>query len=409
MPRIFSDMQDVFWRNCNHRWNIKTGATRSGKTYMDYFLIARRIRETHGKEGIRVLLGNTRSTLERNIIDPMRDLFGDQLIGTLRQNNTIEMFGEKVYALGADKITQVDKLRGAGIVYCYGDEITTWNKEVFEMLKSRLSLPDSRFDGTCNPDSPNHWFKEFLDKAETGSGDDRPDIYQQNYQIYDNPYLTPKFVHDLEIEYRGTIYYDRYILGKWTLAEGLVYDCYNPAADAIDEVPEALTGRRYVSVDYGTQNPTVFLLWEKGKSGTWYLTDEYYYSGRDSERQKTDREYLTDFQAFLSGRDIRAAIPDPSAASFIAELRQAGFRVIKARNDVLDGIRFTASQLNLGKIKILKRCEHTLKEFGAYRWDTKRMDVDAPIKENDHCMDAMRYFVFTILKRKRMRATVRGV
>lgn len=406
---MLSPKQQDFWKQCNHRWNIKTGATRSGKTYMDYYLIAKRIRATHGKEGIRVLLGNTRSTLERNIIDPMRDIYGDQLIGTLRQNNTIEMFGEKVYALGADKITQVDKLRGAGFIYCYGDEITTWNKEVFEMLKSRLSLPESTFDGTCNPDSPNHWFKSFLDRGELDDDSERPDIYQQNYQIYDNPFLTPKFIHDLEIEYKGTIYYDRFILGKWTLAEGLVYDCYNPETDAIEEVPEELTGRRYVSVDYGTQNPTVFQMWEKGVSGSWYLTDEYYYSGRDSERQKTDYEYVDDFRRFVGNRKIKCVIVDPSAASFIVALKRAGFHVRHAKNDVLDGIRFTASQLNLGKIKILKRCKHTLEEFGAYRWDTKKTDVDAPIKENDHCMDAMRYFVFTILKRKKRRATVRGV
>ena len=138
---MLSTKQREFWDNCHHRWNIKTGATRSGKTYMDYYLIAKRILATKGKQGIRMLLGNTRSTLERNIIDPMREMFGPSCIGIVRQNNTVDMFGEKVYALGADKVTQVDKLRGSGIIYCYGDEITTWNKEVFEMLKSRLSLP----------------------------------------------------------------------------------------------------------------------------------------------------------------------------------------------------------------------------------------------------------------------------
>ena len=194
-----SKMQNEFWRNCTHRWNIKEGATRSGKTYMDYFLIAKRLRATHGKAGLRVLIGNTRSTLERNIIDPMREIYGTELIGTLRQNNTLDMFGEKVYALGADKVSQVAKLQGSGMIYCYGDEITTWNKDVFEMLKSRLSFPDSIFDGTCNPDSPNHWFKAFLDSANNPDPDKRPDIYCQSYQIYDNPFLTPEFIHNLEL------------------------------------------------------------------------------------------------------------------------------------------------------------------------------------------------------------------
>lgn len=398
---LLTAKQSEFWRDCNHRWNIKEGATRSGKTYMDYYLIARRLRAVHGKPGIRVLLGNTRSTLERNIIDPMRDLYGDRLIGALHQNNTIEMFGEKVYALGADKITQVDKLRGAGIVYCYGDEVTTWNQEVFQMLKSRLSLPDSVFDGTCNPDTPNHWFRKFLDSD--------ADIYRQSYQIYDNHFLPPEFVRNLEIEYQGTVYFDRFILGKWTLAQGLVYDFFNPSADAISNVGEPLTGVRYVSVDYGTKNPSVFLMWEKGRSGTWYLTDEYYYSGRDSERQKTDNEYVADFEKFISNRNIRAVIIDPSAASFIVALKQQGYRVKKAKNDVLDGIRFTASQLNTGKIRILKSAEKTLDEFSSYCWDEKKTDTDTPIKQNDHCMDAMRYFAYTALKKRKRKVTVRAV
>lgn len=387
---ILSPKQQEFWRHCSHRWNIKQGATRSGKTYMDYYLIAKRIRETHGKEGVRVLLGHTRSTLERNIIDPMRSIYGERLIGSIRQNNTLEMFGEKIYALGADKITQADKLRGAGFIYCYGDEIATWNEEVFQMVKSRLSFPDSRFDGTCNPDAPNHWFKQFLDSD--------ADIYQQAYQIYDNPFLDPGVVRDLELEYRGTVYYDRYILGKWTLAEGLVYDCFTPERNVIPELLEPLTGRRYVSVDYGTQNPTVFLLWEEGASGRWYLTDEYYYCGRSSQRQKTDREYLRDFRNFVGEAEFIAAVVDPSAASFIAELRKAGYTVIKAKNDLLDGIRFTASLLNQNRIMILNRCENTIDEFQAYRWNTKKTDRDEPIKENDHCMDALRYFAYTIIR-----------
>lgn len=383
-----SKMQSKFWLECNHRWNIKEGATRSGKTYMDYFLIARRIRATHGKEGLRVLIGNTRSTLERNIIDPMREIWGGDLIGTLRQNNTIDMFGEKVYALGADKVSQVTKLQGSGMIYCYGDEVTTWNPEVFQMLKSRLSFPDSVFDGTCNPDNPNHWFKEFLDSD--------ADIYRQSYQIYDNPFLTDEFIKNLEIEYGGTVYFNRFILGQWALANGLIYQCFNPETDLIDEVPEPLTGHCYVSCDYGTQNPCVFLMWEEGISGTWYLTDEYYYCGRDELRTKTDQEYVSDYAWFIQGKNVESIIVDPSAASFITALERDGVRVIPAINDVLDGIRYTMSRINLKKIRVLSRCTNTIKEFQAYSWDD-RFQVDTPIKENDHAMDAMRYFCYTIL------------
>lgn len=379
-----SKMQNDFWHNCTHRWNIKEGATRSGKTYMDYYLIARRLRESHNKQGLRVLIGNTRSTLERNIIDPMRDIWGEKLIGSInQQNNTLNMFGEKVYALGADKRNQVDKIRGSGFIYCYGDEVTTWSEEVFEMLKSRLSFEESVFDGTCNPDSPRHWFRKFLNSD--------ADIYKQSYTIYDNPFLPEVVKRNLEIEYQGTVYFDRYILGKWTLAEGLIYKCYDPERDPIEKVPEPLTGLRCIACDYGTSNPCVFLLFEKGLSGTWYLTEEYYYSGRDEMIQKSDEDYCNDFIKFVNGRDIARIIVDPSAASFITALRQRGFEIAQADNAVLTGIRNVITMLNNGSLKILSKCTHTLDEIGAYRWNPKS-ETDEPIKEDDHCCDCMRYF-----------------
>lgn len=388
-----SKMQKEFWRKCNHRWNIKEGATRSGKTYLDYFQIARRLRALHGKEGLRVILGNTRGTVQRNIIDRMREIWGKEVIGEIKQSdNSVMMFGEKVYALGADKVSHVKSLQGAGFLYCYGDEITTWNEEVFNMVKSRLSYPDSVFDGTCNPDNPNHWFKKFLDS--------KADIYKQSYQIYDNPFLTKDFIKNLELEYEGTVYFNRFILGQWALAEGLIYQCFNKETDAIEKIEEPLNGKCFVSCDYGTQNPCVFLLWEQGKSGTWYLTDEYYYSGRDSQRTKTDQEYVNDFFQFTKDKLVRSVIVDPSAASFITALRQAGIRVKPAINDVVDGIRHTMGCINTGKIKVLSHCKDTISEFQSYSWDPKFAE-DKPIKENDHAMDALRYFCYTILRERR--------
>lgn len=380
-------MQNEFLRNANHRWNIKEGATRSGKTYMDYYLIAKRIRETENR-GLIAMIGCTRSTLERNIIEPMRNIWGDQMIGR-GGSNTIMMFGKRVHVLGADKISQVAKLQGSGLEYCYGDEITTWNPEVFQMLKSRLSFKNSKFDGTCNPDSPNHWFRKFLDSD--------ADIYRQSYQIYDNPTLDPTFVRELEKEYSGTVYFKRFILGEWALAEGLVYQNFSPEDDAIDSIPEPLTGDRYVSVDYGTRNPCVFLLWEQGQSGTWYCSKEYYYNGREEIHQKSDEEYADDFEEFIRGKNIHGAIIDPSATSFIVALSNRGIRTTEASNRVLDGIRFTISALNHEKIKILKCCEKMLDEFSTYSWDNDK-SFDVVIKANDHAMDAMRYFCFTILR-----------
>lgn len=210
----FSLKQREFLQNCNRRWNIKTGATRSGKTFLDYTVIPKRILKCRG-DGLIVLLGNTKGTLERNILEPMRVLWSPRLVGQISSNNTVSIFGRKCYALGADKISQVSKLQGAAFEYCYGDEITTWHEDVFQMLKSRLSCENSCFDGTCNPDNPNHWFKRFLDSD--------ADIYQQAYTIDDNPFLDPVFVDALKREYAGTVYYNRFILGEWAAAEGIIY------------------------------------------------------------------------------------------------------------------------------------------------------------------------------------------
>lgn len=195
----------------------RLGATRSGKTYMDYYVIPKRIRAVKGLDGLIVILGHTKSTIQRNIIEPLQNIWGTALVSDIKADNTALMFGEKVHCLGADKVTRVDVIRGSSIKYCYGDEIVTWHPDVFNMLKSRLDKPYSRFDGTCNPDNPNHWFYKFC-YSENGI-----DKYIQEYSIYDNPFLDEAFVKNLEAEYRGTVYFDRYILGHWTIAEGLIY------------------------------------------------------------------------------------------------------------------------------------------------------------------------------------------
>lgn len=211
-----SDKQKEWIRNANQRYNIKTGATRSGKTYLDIlYTIPSRIRERHGKDGLNVILGVTNSTIERNILQPLRELYGDSLVGMINSHNIAKLFGEDVYCLGAEKISQVSKIRGASIKYCYCDELAEYNQEVFELLKSRLDKEYSCLDGTLNPESPNHWLKQFLDSD--------VDIYNQTYTIFDNPFLPKKFVDNLCKEYEGTVYYNRYILGQWCNAEGLIY------------------------------------------------------------------------------------------------------------------------------------------------------------------------------------------
>lgn len=208
--------QNEYIRNATHRWNIKTGAVRSGKSYVDTtYTIPARIRERIGKPGLTVIFGVSRDTIERNVLQPMREIYGSGLVGTINNRNMARVCGEDAYCLGAEKVSQVAKVQGSSIKYAYGDEVAKWNREVFEMLKSRLDKPYSCFDGACNPENPTHWLKEFIDSD--------IDIYVQKYEIFDNIYLPKEYVENLCKEYEGTVYYDRLIRGLWKRAEGAIY------------------------------------------------------------------------------------------------------------------------------------------------------------------------------------------
>ena len=385
---LLSTKQREFVIEANHRWNFKGGATRSGKTYLDFrWIIPIRIRERVGKDGLAVILGVTKSTIERNVLEPMRNLYGDTLVGTISSDNTVWIFGEKCYCLGAEKVSQVSKIRGASIKYCYGDEVADWSEEVFELLKSRLDKEYSCFDGTFNPQYPGHWLKQFLDSD--------ADIFSQTYTIDDNPFLPESFKENLKKEYAGTVFYDRYIRGLWVLAEGLVYPQFGDHC-ITDEEPKA--GRYYISVDYGTLNPFSAGLYCVTKQGAVRM-NEYYHSGRDTKAQKTDEEYYEELKKLAEGYNVDYVIVDPSAASFITTIfRHGQFRVVKANNDVLDGIRRTSVYLKRGVLKIHRRCKNAQREFGLYRWD-EDSTVDKVIKEDDHAMDDIRYFCNTILVR----------
>ncbi len=241
---MFSEKQTEFLNNANRRWNIKYGATRSGKTFLDYYVIPKRIRNVTGKNGLNVILGNTKGTLQRNVIEPLQDIWGTELVSDIKSDNTAFLFGEKCYCLGADNIKHVNKIRGASFKYCYGDEIATWNQEVFEMLKSRLDKPYSKFDGTCNPEGPSHWLKKFLDG--------NADIYQQKYTLYDNPFLNKEVLHNLETEYKGTVFFDRFILGDWKAAEGTIYMLFADETESflVDKPSEQISIVTF-GVDYG--------------------------------------------------------------------------------------------------------------------------------------------------------------
>lgn len=216
--------QKKYIAEANKRWNFKSGAVRSGKSYVDVTaVIPMRIRERIGKDGLCFIVGVSKETIERNVLQPMRERYTSSVVGTINSRNIARVCGEDVYCLGAEKVSQVAKIQGASAKYIYGDEVAKWHEDVFNMLKSRLDKPYSCFDGSLNPEHPTHWLKTFLDSD--------ADIYCQQYTIFDNTFLSPEFVKNLCKEYEGTIYYDRLILGKWVRAEGAIYRRFadNPA------------------------------------------------------------------------------------------------------------------------------------------------------------------------------------
>lgn len=213
----YSEKQKQVLRNANKRWNILYGATRSGKTFVSYSLALLHIKK-HLDHNI-LFAGKTLNTIDRNVFDPMRRIFGEKHISQIIDKKEIDIFGKRCYVVGANDERAITKIQGVGLGYAYLDELTTFPENFFQMLKSRLDEPNACCDATCNPESPSHFVKQFIDKPDV-------DCYAEHFTLYDNPFLTPEFVKALENEYRGTIYFDKWVLGNWVKAEGLVFPLF---------------------------------------------------------------------------------------------------------------------------------------------------------------------------------------
>ena len=390
-----SDKQLEFWREATRRWNVKTGATRSGKTYMDYFLIPRRLIAGAGKEGLNVILGNTRETIRRNVLLPMVSIYGADRISSIRTDSSCTMFGQQVFILGADNEAHVNKLRGASIKYCYGDEITTWNQGVFEMLKSRLDKPYSVFDGTCNPEGPQHWFKTFLDSG--------ADIYQQAYSIDDNPFLDPAFVENLKREYSGTVLYDRYIRGLWVAAEGAIYKQFNdhPERYIVTDLGGQTINRAVIGVDFGGGTSAhAFCCTGFTNRGSIVILDEYH------EQQALDPSKLErDFVDFVRRCQMRWLVTDvwcdSAEQTLINGLRVAAARERLAANvgsalkrGINDRIRATCLLMGAGRFYVNADCKETIDALRSAVWDGRKQTEDVRLDDgstNIDSLDAMEY------------------
>lgn len=298
--------------------------------------------------------------------------------------NLFEVFGgkdESSFAL----------IQGRTLAGVLLDEVALQPRSFVEQALARCSVSGSRFWFNCNPGPPSHWFyQEWIKQTE------RHKALHLHFLLEDNPALDPEIVERYKNTYAG-VFYRRYILGEWCVADGLVYPMFDKAKHIATEQHSG--GVYYISIDYGTLNPTAMGLWQL-RNGKAVMLKEYYYDGRKQKRQKTDEEYADDLEAFAEGYQIERVIVDPSAASFKETLRRRGkFAVMDANNAVLDGIRLTGSLLLAGRILFDASCENTFDEFGSYCWDEKK-ETDAVVKESDHAMDMIRYFVYTIMRRE---------
>lgn len=377
---------------------ICDGAIRSGKTVcMSCSFILWIMR--YFNNSYFAICGKTVSSAERNIINPLLDMqdLKDYYEITYKRADKclIVTDGTKtnyIYVFGGKDESSENLIRGLTLQAVFFDEVTIQPRSFVEQAIARCSLPNSKFWFNCNPDSPKHWFKEeWIDKAE------EKNALHLHFNITDNPVLERKIIERYTKLYTG-VFYQRFILGVWCMAEGTIYDI-NTDDLIIQKEDLPTTGRYYISVDYGTLNPFSAGLWLLS-GGKAYRVKEFYYDGRKKGRQLTDEEYYQEVVKLADGYRIDRIIIDPSAASMIATIKKFGkFSVMKAKNDVLDGIRVTSGYLKSGKIKITPECKGILAEFGLYRWDAKAAK-DTVIKENDHAMDDMRYFCYTVLNKE---------
>ncbi|MCI8870499.1 MAG: PBSX family phage terminase large subunit [Lawsonibacter sp.] len=299
------------------------------------------------------------------------------------RENTFYLFGGKDEGSAA----LIQGMTLAGVLL---DEAAVMPESFVEQACARCSVPGSRIWMSCNPEGPGHWFYQnwILRAGERNA-------LRLRFTMDDNPGLAPEIRARYRALFQG-VFYRRFVLGEWVAAQGLVYDFFRE--EMTRDPPESGWLEWYISCDYGTVNPTSMGLWGRTEEG-WFRVKEFYYDSRREKRQKTDEEYADALEALAAGREIRAVIADPSAASFMEVLRRRGWRVRKAENDVLSGIRTTARLLRTGRIVICRTCTDAIREFGLYRWEDRDRGTDRVRKENDHAMDDIRYFAATVANR----------
>jgi len=373
---------------------ICDGAVRSGKTVV--MIVAYIVWAMYNFDRCNfAICAKTVGNAEKNILNPLMSIEGLPYEMNYRRSDKLFTVkcGKKenyFYIYGGRDESSYSLIQGITLAGVFFDEVALMPKSFADQAVSRtLTYESAKLWFNCNPESPAHWFYEEYIKNQ------KKNTKRLHFLMSDNPIMTPKKIRAAESRFSG-VFYDRYVKGLWVVAEGLVYKNFDEDIHVTESVPDS--GAYYISVDYGTLNPCSMGLWcVSGEVA--YRVKEFYHDGRKTQRQLTDEEYYEKLENLAEGYNVECIIVDPSAASFIATIKKHGrFSVKRARNDVINGINCTSSLITAGKLKIHKSCRDILNEFKVYRYDETASE-DRVIKENDHAMDDMRYFCYTILNR----------
>lgn len=373
---------------------ICDGAVRSGKTWsMGISFVLWACTTFNGHDF--AFCGKTITSVRRNLVTPLlrsADEWGLRAKEYPSKNYveiTVGGSTNRFYLFGGRDESSAALIQGMTLTGVLLDEAALMPRSFVEQAVARCSVTGSKLWFNCNPEHRLHWFKrEWIDKAREKR------LLYLHFELADNPSLGAEVIRRYGRLYSGA-FYERFVLGKWVSTEGLIYPMFSEESCVVDALPD--TFERYaVSCDYGTVNPASFGLWGES-SGIWYRIAEYYYSSKREGMQRTDEEHYAALERLCGERVIEQVVVDPSAASFIECIRRHGrFRVAAAKNDVLTGIRRTADVISQGKLKIHRSCVDCIREFGLYRW-SESGSADAPVKENDHAMDDVRYFVMRFM------------
>jgi len=352
------------------------------------------------------VIGKTERTVKRNVVYPLQEITPKSAVRYIQGSGELYVFGRRCWVVGANDVRAEEKVRGMTLAGSYCNEWTLYPEDFTNTLIDRHSVDEARILGDCNPDSPQHYLNKRFIKPES-----EPEFFKHwRFKLPDNPILwnedgSPKrYVKNLLAAHPpGTLWHKRMILGLWVLAEGAIYQQWNESEHVVEEMP-GFPSDVVIGIDYGTSNATTFIV--LGRVGNvWYVFDEYYHSGRETMRQKTDAEYSADLAQFIRqmGYYPNYIMVDPSAASFKTQLRKDEFSHVRdADNAVVDGVRTVSSALSSGRLKILKRCERLIEEFPGYVWDEDKQEKgeDAPAEgQEDHALDGLRYGVMKAIGR----------